>query len=139
MLLSRRHVQPRVLLIEDAEETLELSRLTLESQACEAVAVSSAEAALGLLGAGERFDLLFTDVCLGAISGLEIAKRVRASYQHLPILVTSGLEPHRVLPELGNGMHFLPKPYCMSELLDAIRRCFNDVDPSLPPGQREAA
>lgn len=64
MLLSKRHVEPRVLLIEDAEETRELSRLALESQACHVVGVSSAEAALGLLAAGERFDLLFTDVNL---------------------------------------------------------------------------
>ncbi|MBW8777289.1 MAG: response regulator, partial [Stenotrophomonas sp.] len=45
MLLSKRFVEPRVLLIEDAEETQELSRLALESQACQVTAVSSAEAA----------------------------------------------------------------------------------------------
>jgi len=28
------------------------------------------------------------------------------------------------VPQLGPGMHFLPKPYSMSELLDAIRACF---------------
>jgi len=124
MFLSRTHLQPRVLLIEDSEETLELSRLTLESQACDVVGVSSAESALGLLNAGERFDLLFTDVCLGGASGIEAAHRVREAQPQLPILVTSGLEPREVLPLLGPGMHFLPKPYCMSELLDAIRLCF---------------
>jgi CheY-like chemotaxis protein len=95
MLLSKRHVEPRVLLIEDAEETRELSRLALESQACHVVGVSSAEAALGLLAAGERFDLLFTDVNLGAISGIEAANRVRGLYPQLPILVTSGMDQHR--------------------------------------------
>lgn len=128
MLLSKRHVEPRVLLIEDAEETRELSRLALESQACHVVGVSSAEAALGLLAAGERFDLLFTDVNLGAISGIEAANRVRGLYPQLPILVTSGMDQHQVLPQLRDDIHFLPKPYNMSELLDAIRLCFRHAD-----------
>ena len=141
MLLSKRFVEPRVLLIEDAEETQELSRLALESQACQVTAVSSAEAALGLLNAGEPFDLLFTDVCLGGISGLEPATRVREHLPQLPILVTSGMDQHRVLPQLRAGIHFLPKPYSMSELLDAIRLCFRHAaDATLtPPPQASAA
>jgi len=138
MLLSKQNVQPRVLLIEDSEETLELSRLTLESQACEVVGVSSAEAALGMLNAGERFDLLFTDVCLGGISGIETANRVRDAFPRLPILVTSGMCQHEVLPQLRNDIHFLPKPYCMSELLDAIRQCFRHAA-DFDPGDAQAA
>lgn len=139
MLLSKQNVQPRVLLIEDSEETLELSRLTLESQACEVVGVSSAEAALGLLNAGERFDMLFTDVCLGGISGIETANRVRAAFPRLPILVTSGMCQHEVLPLLDQGIHFLPKPYNMSELLDAIRICFRHSGEGLPHDAPRAA
>ena len=139
MLLSKQNVQPRVLLIEDSEETLELSRLTLESQACEVVGVSSAEAALGLLNAGERFDMLFTDVCLGGISGIETANRVRTAFPRLPILVTSGMCQHEVLPLLHQGIHFLPKPYNMSELLDAIRICFCHSGEGLPHDAPRAA
>lgn len=141
MLLSKRFVEPRVLLIEDAEETQELSRLALESQACQVTAVSSAEAALGLLNAGEPFDLLFTDVCLGGISGIETANRVREHLPQLPILVTSGMDQHHVLPQLRAGIHFLPKPYSMSELLDAIRLCFRHAADAtlMPPSQASAA
>jgi len=139
MLLSKQNVQPRVLLIEDSEETLELSRLTLESQACEVVGVSSAEAALGMLNAGERFDMVFTDVCLGGISGIETANRARAAFPRLPILVTSGMCQHEVLPLLGPGIHFLPKPYNMSELLDAIRICFRQAGEGLPHEAPQAA
>ena len=130
MLLSKRHVAPRVLLIEDTEETRELSRMVLESQACDVADVSSAEAALGLLQAGERFDLVFTDVCLGGVSGIEAAHRIKQYQPSLPVLVTSGLEPADVLPQLRPGIHFLPKPYSMSELLDAIRACFQQQDVS---------
>ncbi|MEG2804576.1 response regulator [Stenotrophomonas sp.] len=128
MLLSKRHVAPRVLLIEDTEDTRELSRMALESQACDVAAVSSAEAALGLLLAGERFDLVFTDVCLGGLSGIEAAERIKAFQPSLPVLVTSGLDPAEVVSQLRPGVHFLPKPYSMSELLDAIRQCFGEME-----------
>lgn len=128
MLLSKRHVAPRVLLIEDTEDTRELSRMALESQACDVAAVSSAEAALGLLLAGERFDLVFTDVCLGGLSGIDAAERIKAFQPSLPVLVTSGLDPATVIARLRPGIHFLPKPYSMSELLDAIRACFGDME-----------
>jgi DNA-binding NtrC family response regulator len=128
MLLSKRHVAPRVLLIEDTEDTRELSRMALESQACDVAAVSSAEAALGLLLAGERFDLVFTDVCLGGLSGIDAAERIKAFQPGLPVLVTSGLDPATVTARLRPGIHFLPKPYSMSELLDAIRACFGDME-----------
>lgn len=128
MLLSKRHVIPRVLLIEDTEDTRELSRLALESQACEVTAVSSAEAALGLLRAGERFDLVFTDVCLGDLNGIDAAHLIRSAQPGLPVLVTSGLDPAEVTARLREGIHFLPKPYSMSELLDAIRSCFGAME-----------
>ncbi|WP_411851874.1 response regulator [Stenotrophomonas sp. LGBM10] len=128
MLLSKRHVIPRVLLIEDTEDTRELSRLALESQACEVTAVSSAEAALGLLRAGERFDLVFTDVCLGELNGIDAAHLIRSAQPGLPVLVTSGLDPAEVTARLREGIHFLPKPYSMSELLDAIRGCFGAME-----------
>lgn len=128
MLLSKRHVAPRVLLIEDTEDTRELSRMALESQACDVAAVSSAEAALGLLLAGERFDLVFTDVCLGGLSGIDAAERIKAFQPSLAVLVTSGLDPATVTARLRPGIHFLPKPYSMSELLDAIRACFGDME-----------
>ena len=121
MLLSKHHVMPRVLLIEDTEDTRELSRIVVESQACEVAAVSTAEAALGLLRAGERFDLVFTDVCLDGLNGLEAAQTIQEFQPGLPVLVTSGMQPAVVLPQLGPGMRFLPKPYSMSDLLDAIR------------------
>lgn len=121
MLLSKHHPVPRILLVEDSEDTRELSRITLESQACEVAAVSTAEAALGLLRAGERYDLVFTDVCLGGLSGLEAAHLIQQYQPGLPVLVTSGLQPAQVLPQLTASMRFLPKPYSMSELLDAIR------------------
>lgn len=123
MLLSRHHVEPRILLIEDAPEALELARIVLESQGCHVAAVSSAEAALGLMGAGERFDLVLSDIQLGGLSGIDVAQRLRACQPQLPVLLTSGLARDAIRRELGDDVSFLPKPYSMTDLLDAVRTC----------------
>jgi DNA-binding response OmpR family regulator len=46
-----------------------------------------------------------------------------------------------VLPQLRAGIHFLPKPYSMSELLDAIRLCFRHAADAtlIPPPHASAA
>jgi len=83
---------------------------------------------------------MFTDVNLGLVSGIEAANRVRSLYPQLPILVTSGMDQHAVLPQLHDGIHFLPKPYNMSELLDAIRLCFRHAaDAALMPAPQASA
>ena len=66
---------------------------------------------------------------------------MREHLPQLPILVTSGMDQHRVLPQLRAGIHFLPKPYSMSELLDAIRLCFHHAADAtlIPPPQASAA
>jgi FixJ family two-component response regulator len=38
------------------------------------------------------------------------------------------MDPATVTAQLREGIHFLPKPYGMSELLDAIRACFQQQD-----------
>ncbi|MCY1251291.1 hypothetical protein D9M72_650340 [compost metagenome] len=71
---------------------------------------------------------MFTDVCLGDLNGIDAAHLIRSAQPGLPVLVTSGLDPAEVTARLREGIHFLPKPYSMSELLDAIRSCFGAME-----------
>ena len=124
MLLSKHHPEPRVLLIEDTEDTRELSRMALESQACHVVGVSSAEAALGLLAAGERFDLLFTDVVMpGRIKSTDLAEWARAQSPPVAVLFTSG-HTRDILSSnhlLSADIHLLSKPYSPEALTQRLR------------------
>ncbi len=81
------------------------------------------EAALAVLAAGERVDLLFTDVVMrGAINGRLLAERVRQLLPDLPILFTSGYPENAILRNgrLEEGVVLLSKPYRQARLAEAI-------------------
>ena len=118
----------RVLLVEDADDVRSVAQSFLQSLGCTVVACANAEAALAELAAGTAFDLLFTDITLGAgIDGHELARRVNAQHPALAVLLTSGYSRHLG----GNGdtplrWPVLQKPYQRQDLAQAIAQ-------SLPP------
>jgi PAS domain S-box-containing protein len=66
----------RVLLIEDAPDTLEMLRVVLERQGYSATTCEDAEAALSIAEA-ERFDIIISDIGLPRIDGYELIQRLR--------------------------------------------------------------
>jgi signal transduction histidine kinase len=123
-----------VLLVEDDDAVRSVARAFLGSMDCEIMACASAEAALTELDKaaadGRAFDLLFSDVMLGAgIDGHELAHCVNAKYPALAILLTSGYSRH-----LSNGgksgaprrWPMLRKPYTRGDLTQAIAKCLRE-------------
>ena len=80
----------------------------------------NAHEALDLLERGvSTYDLVFSDVVMPGMSGIELAKQVRSRWPRLPIVLTSGYSP--VLAEQGaGGFPLLAKPYSASELQRAL-------------------
>jgi PAS domain S-box-containing protein len=81
-------------------------------------------AALALVAAGKRFDLLFTDVMLpGGMLGPELLEQMRDKLPGLRALFTSGYSEGHVLPrERGAGeVRLLQKPYSRQRLAAEIR------------------
>jgi PAS domain S-box-containing protein len=75
-----------------------------------------------------QIDLLLTDMVMPeGMTGLELAKRVRADKPDLKIIVSSGYSIE--LSELGNataeGIVYLAKPYEVSRLGSVLRRCLH--------------
>jgi PAS domain S-box-containing protein len=120
----------RVLLVEDDADVRRVAESFLLSMGCEVVACGSAEAALDALADpahGSAFDLLFSDVTLGAgIDGHELARRVSTRYPTLTVLLTTGYSRHLA----GTGASGVPlrwpmlhKPYTRADLAAAIAQC----------------
>ncbi len=132
----RSHELPRglrVLLVEDDDDVRSVAQAFLRSMGCEVAAYNSAEAALAELAAAQRgmgFDLLFSDITLGAgIDGQELARRVDALYPALRVLLTSGYSHH--VAGTGSGgvplrWPVLPKPYTRQDLAHAVAQCLPD-------------
>jgi len=108
----------RILLVEDSDTIRRLTAEYLRCRGHEVIDVESAECALDRLRQG-AIDLLFTDVSLPGMSGSELVGIVQRLWPTLPILVSSGFD----LPaqtDLPGGIHFLAKPYDLTQLDRAV-------------------
>ena len=116
---------PRVLLIEDARDTLEMLRVVIGLRGYEAVGCASAEEALSVAPAA-RFDIIVSDIGLPRIDGYELIRRLR-DLPHLRDTLALALTGYAAAKDAeaalaaGFDAH-LPKPVEPSALADEIER-----------------
>jgi len=82
-------LSPRVLCVDDDEDSREMMALLLKNWRIETKAVGTANQALSLIQA-ERFDLYLLDTRLPDLDGFELCRRMRSLDPKTPILFFSG-------------------------------------------------
>jgi CheY-like chemotaxis protein len=115
----------RVLLVEDEPEVLRIALAFLEGWGCHVTPCASAEQALPLLlGTEAGFDLLLSDVVLGAgMRGTELAAHARRSRPALSVLLMSGYSSDLLAGEgapPAASFELLRKPFSREELAAAV-------------------
>lgn len=117
-----RHALPtqRVLMVEDNEVVGRFARTLLEELGQTTTWATNGESALRLLEESNGgFDLVFTDVVMPGISGIDLAKEVERRWPHCRVVLTSGYS--HVLAEEGNhGFPLLRKPYSLDKLMSVL-------------------
>lgn len=110
----------RVLLVEDNQAVGEFARGLLEELGQIVTWVQNAEAALELLAtAADKFDLVFSDVIMPGMNGLDLARRIDARWPELRVVLTSGYSDV-LADESGHGFELLRKPYSVEGLLGVL-------------------
>ncbi len=112
----------RILVVEDNAEVGRFSTQLLQDLGYETTWAANAKEALDLLG--ERsggFDVVFSDVVMPGMSGVEFGREVRRRYPGLPVLLTSGYS-HVLASEGPQGFELLHKPYAVEDLSRILRR-----------------
>jgi PAS domain S-box-containing protein len=115
----------RVLLVEDDAEVSAVARNFLQSMGCEVVDFPSGERALLSLDADSSYDLLLSDIALGAgMRGTEFARLAVQRIPGLSVLLMSGFSAELIDANRDVPMEWelLPKPYSRNELARAIAR-----------------
>jgi len=114
-----------VLLVEDDPEVRDVMRRFLESLRCKVLEAPSGEQALLALGGDDRFDVLLTDIALGAgMRGTELAAKAQERFPALAIVLMSGFPAELIEADRDSplGWELLRKPCSREELAQAIAR-----------------
>ncbi|HSA22208.1 MAG TPA: response regulator, partial [Myxococcota bacterium] len=123
-----------VLLVEDDAVVREAGRRMLERLGYRVWSASSGEEALRLVVSGTcQAELLFSDVVMPGLNGVELTQQLRAMIPGLKVVLTSGYAEEAVerLGERAPGALFLPKPYTAGSLAGKLREALDG-----PPRRR---
>ena len=111
-----------VLVVEDNETLAEMTCEILLALGYRTVQAATAAAALVLLAEEKsRFDLIFSDVIMPGMNGIEFGEQVRKRYPAIPVVLTSGY--NAVMAEQGrHGFELVLKPYTSDTLVRVFRK-----------------
>lgn len=117
----------RILVVEDNEEVGRFSTELLTDMGYSIKWVTSAKNALEALEEDElAFDLVFSDVIMPGMNGVELAATIRERYPGLPVVLTSGYS--NVLAENADrGFDLIHKPYSVEVISRALRKAILDT------------
>ncbi len=111
-----------VLVVEDNAEVGLFATQALAELGYNTVLAMDGPKALAELATGvERFDVVFSDVMMPGMSGVELGQEIARLYPSLPVVLTSGYS--EVLAQNGtHGFELLHKPYSIDALSRALQK-----------------
>jgi CheY-like chemotaxis protein len=123
----------KILIVDDDSAVQATVKLLLERAGHSVVAASDGRKGLAVFEAGD-FDLLFLDIFMPGMDGIETMRRVHQQQPLIPIIVISG---NPILGDMGSGPDFLTmatklgavcslqKPFRPAALLAAVAGCLD--------------
>lgn len=124
-LVERSSGTERILIVEDRPDVAELAKMVLENYGYDADMVLNAREALKLIEAGERYDLLFTDLIMpGGMNGVMLAREVRRLQPQIKVLLTTGYAENSIERTDIGGSEFdvISKPCQPHDLARRVRQ-----------------
>jgi CheY-like chemotaxis protein len=113
-----------ILVVEDDPQVRGVTIRALEGSGYRVVPAASGEEALQIVRrAGERLDMVVTDVVMPGLSGREVVDELRRHQPDIPALFVSGYTQDAIAQRgvIDSGVEFLPKPFTPSSLLARVR------------------
>jgi CheY-like chemotaxis protein len=105
----------KILVLDDDDDVRTVTRDSIKELGYEVVALGDPREALNRL-AKECFDLLITDVAMPGMTGVEVARHVRADGNALPIVFSSGYADVQSFGEELSDEVVLKKPFRLTDI-----------------------
>ncbi len=118
-----------IMLVDDDPLVLLSMGEALENEGYVVVRADSGEMALGQL-AGNRFDLVMTDLVMREIDGLSVLHRAKELYPDVPVLILTGYGDLNTAVEAlrARADDYLLKPCALEEILFRVSRCIDRLE-----------
>lgn len=110
----------KVLLVEDNDQVRHFAEHLLHDLGAKVTAVANGSEALGALQE-DPFDLIFTDVVMPGLSGIDLARQLRVRAPDLPVLLATGYS-EQMIGEGIDEFDVLAKPYGAEALSLALKK-----------------
>ncbi|GJE52820.1 Sensor histidine kinase RcsC [Methylobacterium tardum] len=112
----------RVLVVEDNIEVGRFATQILQDLGYATTLAGNAEEALDRLGPdGDDFDVVFSDVVMPGMGGIELARLLKRRLPDLPVVLASGYS-HVLARESSTGFELLQKPYSADQVSRMLRK-----------------
>ena len=112
----------RILVVEDNEDVGRFSTEMLQDLGYATRRADNAKQALALIAADNGgFDLVFSDVIMPGMNGVEMAAIIRQKYPGLPVVLTSGYSSV-LAQKTDHGFELIQKPYSVEALSRTLRK-----------------
>jgi two-component system response regulator PilR (NtrC family) len=114
----------RILVVEDEKSMRELLVLMLRKESYEVEAVESATRATEMLGKGQDYDLIISDISMPGMSGIELLRHSRRECPDTAvILMTAYGSKQTAIAALNDGAsYYVEKPFDLDEMKVVVRK-----------------
>ncbi len=111
-----------ILLVEDEPMVRTVAERALSRHGYSVMTASNGEDALEMLAQADGVDLLISDVVMPVMDGPSMVREARKTHPDVPILFMSGYAEEQLRKSIDlEKVAFLPKPFSMQELAEAVR------------------
>ncbi|HHF08143.1 MAG: response regulator [Thermotogae bacterium] len=119
----------KIYVIDDESSIRRLIKMIMEEQKHEVTTFATAEEGLKVIEK-EPPDLLFTDLGLPEMNGLELIKIVEERLYSFPIVVVSEITiAEAIIEAFKHGIcDFITKPFTPTEIIESFEKCYMSTD-----------
>jgi two-component system, cell cycle sensor histidine kinase and response regulator CckA len=111
-----------ILLVEDEDMVRAVAERALTRNGYTVLTATNGEEALEILDSHPGIDLLLSDVVMPVMDGPTMVRQARAKFPDLPVLFMSGYAEEQLRKTIDlDRMAFLPKPFAVQQLAEAVR------------------
>jgi signal transduction histidine kinase/CheY-like chemotaxis protein len=113
----------RILFVDDEISILANSSALLKSIGSEVIEASSGKKAMELLEEDQDFDVVILDLNMPDVRGEEVLKFIEQRWPWMRVIISSGYTAHlqnSIQADTLSRLQFLPKPYKLPELYEAL-------------------